>query len=82
MSWARLIGQLAARSIRRPRIVPALVRVAWRFRNRRWYARFPFLPLPDRTYTRLRLYTAYGNYDAVPPAGDVERYSMWAIAEE
>ena len=25
-----------------------LVRVAWRFRSRDWYKRFPFLPVPDR----------------------------------
>ena len=62
--------------------MPALLKVAWRFRNRRWYDRFPFLPLPDRTYTRWRLYTAYGEYDAVPPAADVERYAVWAVTDE
>jgi hypothetical protein len=40
--------------------------------------RFPFLPLPDPTYIRWRMFTAYGDHEAVPPAGDVERYAKWA----
>ena len=44
--------------------------------------RFPFLPLPDRTYLKWRMYTAYGDYDTVPPAADVERYARWAANEK
>ncbi|HEX7938861.1 MAG TPA: hypothetical protein VF483_07685 [Gemmatimonadaceae bacterium] len=40
--------------------------------------RFPFLPLPDRTYLEWRMYTAYGDGHAVPPASDVIRYARWA----
>lgn len=79
MSWSRLSLALAARSVFRPRLGIDLIRVAWRFRRRDWYMRFPFLPLPDPTYIRWRMYTAYGNYDAVPPAHDVERYARWAV---
>jgi hypothetical protein len=43
--------------------------------------RFPFLPLPDKAYVRWRMYTAYGDYDAVPPAEDIERYARWAVEE-
>jgi hypothetical protein len=78
MSWSRLSLRLAARAIVRPRLAASLIRVAWRFRARGWYTRFPFLPVPDRTYVRWRMYTAYGDYDAVPPASDVERYALWA----
>jgi hypothetical protein len=81
MSWSRLSLSLARRSITRPRLGVDLIRVAWRFRSRDWYTRFPFLPLPDRAYVRWRMYTAYGDYDAVPPAGDVERYARWAAEE-
>jgi hypothetical protein len=70
---------LAARSITRPSLAGALLRVGWRFRARDWYTRFPFLPVPDRTYVRWRMYTAYGDYDAIPPADDVERYARWAV---
>ena len=81
MRWFRLAGALAARSVVRPRLAVALARVTWRFRRRGWYKRFPFLPLPDRTYLRWRMYTAYGEYDAVPPAHHVERYALWSIAD-
>jgi hypothetical protein len=78
MRWLGLTLTLAARAVVRPRLATALVRVAWRFRARQWYARFPFLPVPDRDYVRWRMYTAYGAADAVPPAPDVERYALWA----
>lgn len=79
MSWSRLSLALAARSLIRPRLGIDLIRVAWRFRKRGWYMRFPFLPLPDPTYVRWRMYTAYGDYNAIPPARDVERYARWAV---
>lgn len=79
MSWSRLSLQLAARSLIRPRLGIDLLRVAWRFRARGWYTRFPFLPIPDPTYVRWRMYTAYGDYDAIPAAHDVERYARWAV---
>lgn len=79
MSWSRLSLALAVRSLARPRLGVDLIRVAWRFRRRNWHTRFPFLPLPDRTYIRWRMYTAYGDYDAIPPARDVERYAQWAV---
>jgi hypothetical protein len=81
MSWTRLTLTLASRAIIRPALAADLLRVAWRFRSRRWYMRFPFLPLPDRAYVRWRMYTAYGDYDAIPPAQDVERYARWAVDE-
>ena len=72
---------LAARAVTRPALVIELLRVAWRFRSKGWYTRFPFLPVPDRDYVRWRMYTAYGDYDAIPPAEDVERYARWATDE-
>jgi hypothetical protein len=38
--------------------------------------------LPDSTYLRWRMYTAYGDYNAVPSVTDVERYARWASANE
>jgi hypothetical protein len=81
MSWPRLTLTLALRALIRPALAADLLRVAWRFRSRSWYMRFPFLPLPDRAYVRWRMYTAYGDYDAIPPAADVERYARWAVDE-
>jgi hypothetical protein len=77
VSWSRLALTLALRALRRPSLAADLLRVAWRFRARGWYRRPPFLPLPSREYVRWRMYTAYGDYDAVPPAEDVIRYARW-----
>ena len=78
MAWIRLVTRLALRTIRRPRLGIDLLKIAWRFRSREWYKRFPFIPLPDPTYLRWRMYTAYGDYNAIPSARDVERYARWA----
>lgn len=77
MTWSRLILQLTGAALRRPPLAIDLVRVAWRFRARGWYARFPFLPLPSRPYVRWRMHTAYGDPDIVPPAEDLIRYARW-----
>jgi hypothetical protein len=78
MTWARLSLALALRSVVNPALAVNLLRVAWRFRTRDWYRRAPFLPLPDATYVRWRMYTAYGDFDAVPTPAEVERYVRWA----
>lgn len=78
MSWPTLVLSLAARAVIRPRLAIALVKVGWRFRRQRWYARAPFLPLPAGTYLRWRMYTAYGDAHFVPPVEDVVRYALWA----
>lgn len=81
MGWTRLTISLLLRSLRSPATAADLVRVAWRFRDRKWTRRFPFLPLPSRDYVRWRMHTAYGAYDAVPPVDDVVRYARWAAKE-
>jgi hypothetical protein len=78
MSWLGLAIALTARAAVRPRLAVALLAVAWRFRARGWYRRFPFLPLPDRDYLGWRMYTAYGDAAAVPSVRDVEQYALWA----
>ena len=54
-----------------------LLRTAWAFRARRWYQRPPFLPIPPRSYMRWRMYTAYGDENAVPTPQDVIRFARW-----
>ena len=76
-SWPRLTLALAVRSLRHPTLAGDLLHVLWSFRARDWYRHFPFLPLPPRAYVRWRMHTAYGDYDAVPPADDIERYARW-----
>ena len=74
MSWRGLIGMLAFRAVLNPRLAFALLAVGWRFRSRG-----SILPIPDRTYMAWRMYTAYGDADAVPPARDIEHYARWAL---
>ncbi|MCC6316949.1 MAG: hypothetical protein IT361_04580 [Gemmatimonadaceae bacterium] len=77
-SWAGLSITLIARAIASPRLARDLLLVAWRFRDRRWLRRFPFLPVPSRPYVRWRMYTAYGDANAIPPVEDIVRYARWA----
>ena len=81
MSWTRLTLALIGRSIANPAVGVSLVRVAWRFRQRGWLTRFPFLPVPAKAYVKWRMHTAYGSDDAVPPADDVVRYARWATRD-
>jgi len=77
MSWPRLVLAVASRPIVSPPLALDLLRVAWRFRVRRWWARPPFLPVPSRDCVRWRMHTAYGDEGALPPAEDVIRYARW-----
>ena len=76
-TWSALTLRLAARAVVRPRLALDLLRTAWAFRRRDWYRRAPFLPIPDRAYLRWRMYTAYADEVAVPPAEDVVRFARW-----
>lgn len=78
MTWARLCISLFARALVRPSLARALVIVAWRFRDRAWYRRPPFLPVPSRAYTRWRMHTAYGDPETVPTVEEAIRYVRWA----
>lgn len=77
MSWFSLLLTLTARALVNPALAVDLLRVAWRFRHRHWFRRFPFLPLPAASYVRWRLYTAYGDEQAIPPADDVIAFARW-----
>ena len=76
-SWSRLSLRLAGRAVMNPRLAADLLSAAWAFRRRNWWRTPPFLPLPDRTYLRWRMYTAYADESAVPPIEDVIRFAHW-----
>lgn len=77
LTWRGLLGRLLLRGLLSPRLGVDLVRAGWAFRRRNWWSRPPFLPLPDATYLRWRMVTAYGREDAVPPVEDVIGFARW-----
>jgi hypothetical protein len=81
MTWSRLALGLGVRALISPALARDLMRVAWRFRARRWFARPPFLPVPARDYVRWRMYTAYGDPSAVPSVDEVVRYARWTARQ-
>ena len=76
-TWRSVTLQLALRAVVNPRLAVDLLRLTWSFRARDWYRRVPFLPLPPREYLRWRMFTAYGDEDAIPPVEDVVRFARW-----
>ncbi|MGH7532093.1 MAG: hypothetical protein ACREL4_02270 [Gemmatimonadales bacterium] len=76
-SWLRLSLAVAPRALVSPALAIALISAAWAFRRRHWWRLPPFLPLPDGTYLRWRMYTAYGSESAVPPVRDLIRFVRW-----
>lgn len=76
-SWTSLLMGLVGRALLSPRLAVDLLRTGWAFRRRHWWRLAPFLPVPDATYLRWRMYTAYGDARAVPPVEDVVRFARW-----
>ncbi len=76
-SWSALSLALLARALVNPRVALDLAALAWSMRRRDWYRTAPFLPLPPLEYVRWRMYTAYGDENAVPPVDDVLRVARW-----
>jgi len=77
LSWLSLTLRLGARAAVNPRLGLDLIRMVWAFRRRQWWSRPPFLPVPDRQYLRWRMYTAYGDENAIPPLPDVIGFARW-----
>lgn len=78
MANSRTLVGIVGRALRRPRLLAALVRAAWRFRARGWWRRAPFLPLPPRDYVAWRIHTAYGDDGREPTVDELGRYVRWA----
>ena len=76
-SWFGLTAALVIRAALNPRLALDLIRLTWAFRARGWLRRPPFIPLPPREYVRWRMYTAYGDENAIPPTQDVIRFARW-----
>lgn len=73
-------GAVAAAVAARPSLWATTVVQARRLAPRRWWARAPFLPLPDRAWLRFRMETQYGDPDHRPEPDDVVTWLEWARA--
>lgn len=75
---SKMYLRFAGLALRRPGLLGPILGAAWAFRRADWYRRAPFLPLPSSSYLRWRMDTAYGDPEAIPPEGEVERFVVWA----
>jgi len=64
----------------RPALWITALRQAVRLARRRWWARAPFLPLPDADYLRFRFETQYGS-GGRPDPRDLVAYLEWCREE-
>jgi len=64
----------------RPYLWPTAVGALFGFAPARWWTRYPFLPIPDRTVIEWRVTTAYGRRDMALAAHDVISYLRWRRA--
>ena len=76
MFWARAVLLVLAR----PSLWPTALRQARRLARPRWWARAPFLPVPDPDYLRFRFETQYGS-DGRPDPRDLVVYLEWCAQE-
>jgi hypothetical protein len=76
-TWSALLARLTLQASINPRLALDLLRLLWSFRALDWFRRPPFLPLPPREYVRWRMFTAYGDENAVPPVQDVINFARW-----
>jgi hypothetical protein len=79
----RGLGPLAGAVARRPGLWPTAARQAWRLAPSRWWARPPFLPLPDPAWLRFRLEAQYG-VDGTGPVepDDVVAFLEWCRVQD
>jgi len=74
----RALWQVARALADRPDLWPTAIIVARRLAPRRWWRRWPPLPLPDAAYWRFRMTTAYGGTGRAPATpADVVEYLEW-----
>lgn len=78
MKQARALWRVAPAVVARPDLWIVALVMAVRLAPIGWWRRWPPLPVPDASYWRFRMTTAYGGTgDAVPPTKDVVEYLEW-----
>lgn len=80
MNSSRALRILSAVA-RRPGLWGIALRQALRLAPPGWWHRFPFLPLPDAKYARMRAVIQYGDENHPADVADVLKYLAWCKAE-
>lgn len=78
MESATGLGAAVRAVAARPRLWPAAARQVRALVPTRWWARSPYLPVPDRAWLRFRLTTAYGDAAAPIRADDLVTWLEWS----
>ena len=74
----KVVLQIMTQVARRPHLWMTAIHQTWRIRRTGWYRKPPFLPVPDSSYLRFRLHTAYGDGDGQQKIPiDVVTYLEW-----
>lgn len=81
MSPLRTFLAAARAVIIRPRLWATALVMFRRFAPDRWWARRPFLPLPDPALLRFRGITQYGDPAHAPDPYDIIAWLRWCKAE-
>ena len=64
----------------RPSLWPTALVIVAGLVPRRWWARRPWLPVPDRGWVEFRMVTAFGPEAPAPSVRDTVGYLRWAKA--
>jgi hypothetical protein len=77
-NWKKWMKSVTVAVFKKPGLMfPAIYQV-YVLAPRRWYAKYPFLPLPDSSWMRFRMETAYGNPSYVPDPEEISQFLTWA----
>lgn len=75
------LKELSAHLAHHPRDVPVVVAAGWRLRQRAWWRRAPFLPLPGASYWEFRLVTANATSDVPMSARTIVEAATWSARQ-
>ena len=78
MNTLRVALRTAVALAVRPDLWVTSVGQVGRLTPNRWYAQWPFLPIPAREYLEFRVLTQYGDTQRSPEVRDVIDYLEWS----
>lgn len=71
------VGSAVVALARKPALIPTALRQALRLAPKRWWATWPYLPVPSAAYMQFRSETLSGNPDELPSADELVVWLEW-----